>query len=256
MLTSTRRSISYPNTDRSDRPDIPAHILNLVTALELDVIYAQGTSAARLSAVHMAGVIWRETDTGLFYWDTGSTWVSFLANPRYVKTTVKDVNTTAAATDLFNGEITIGAGVLGTDKIAHIKVWGDYLNNTGADRQFTLGLKYGATYMWKTLNVSAIGASATRRAWLFEAELSAQGATNVQTLGGRFSISANVAATVAGTGNIDTAGTSSAHPQFATFYGTAAEDSTAAKALVLEVTHSTSSANLSMRLEGAVVTVS
>jgi hypothetical protein len=74
MLTSTRRSISYPNTDRSDRPDIPAHILNLINALELDVIYVQGTAAARGAAVHMAGVIWRETDTGLFYWDNGATW--------------------------------------------------------------------------------------------------------------------------------------------------------------------------------------
>ena len=76
MLTSTRRSISYPNTDRSDRPDIPAHIANLVTALELDVVYVQGTAAQRAAAVHMAGIIWRETDTGNFYWDTGAAWVA------------------------------------------------------------------------------------------------------------------------------------------------------------------------------------
>lgn len=75
MLLSTRRSISYPNPDRSDRPDIPLHIKNLVDALELDVVYVQGTDAARLAAAHLAGVIWKTTDTGLFWWDTGAVWV-------------------------------------------------------------------------------------------------------------------------------------------------------------------------------------
>ncbi len=77
MLTSTRRSISYPNTDRSDRPDIPAHILNLVTALELDVIFAQGTNAARLARSHLSGVLFYATDTGIFWWDTGAAWIAW-----------------------------------------------------------------------------------------------------------------------------------------------------------------------------------
>jgi hypothetical protein len=76
MLNSTRRGISYPNPDRSDRPDIPAHILQLVNALEVDVMYVQGTDAARIAAVHMAGVLWRTTDTLQFWWDTGSVWLN------------------------------------------------------------------------------------------------------------------------------------------------------------------------------------
>jgi hypothetical protein len=77
MLNSARRSISYPNLDRSDRPDIPAHIKNLVDALEIDVVFAQGTDAQRLAAAHLSGVIWRTSDTGKFWWDTGTIWVEF-----------------------------------------------------------------------------------------------------------------------------------------------------------------------------------
>jgi len=75
MLASTRRAIQYPNPDRSDRPDIPAHFLNLVNALEIDVIYVQGTDATRLGRTHMAGVLFYTTDTLLFWWDTGTAWV-------------------------------------------------------------------------------------------------------------------------------------------------------------------------------------
>jgi len=99
MLTSTRRAISYPNPDRSDRPDIPAHILNLINALEVDVIYVQGTNAARLAATHMAGVIWYATDTGFFWWDTGSTWINMTITPPGTELTynqiTSDVPTTA-----------------------------------------------------------------------------------------------------------------------------------------------------------------
>lgn len=47
MLFSTRRNIPYPNPDRSDAPDIPAHIKNLVDALELDVFFTSGNLSAR-----------------------------------------------------------------------------------------------------------------------------------------------------------------------------------------------------------------
>jgi hypothetical protein len=36
MLISARRSISYPNPDGSDIPDVPTHIKNLVDVLDLD----------------------------------------------------------------------------------------------------------------------------------------------------------------------------------------------------------------------------
>lgn len=47
MLSSTRRGIVYPNTNRSDSADVPRDISALVAALEVDVIYGQGTLASR-----------------------------------------------------------------------------------------------------------------------------------------------------------------------------------------------------------------
>jgi hypothetical protein len=89
MLQSTRRKIYYPNPDRSDISDVPAHIKYLVDALEVDPVYVQGTNADRLLAVHMAGVIWYATDTQLHWWDTGTTWVQLGGAPAIVT----DMNT-------------------------------------------------------------------------------------------------------------------------------------------------------------------
>ena len=74
MLGSARRGIQYPNPDRSDRPDIPSHLLNLVNALEVDLIYDQGLNADRLARSHLEGVMFYETDTGAFYYDDGVNW--------------------------------------------------------------------------------------------------------------------------------------------------------------------------------------
>lgn len=74
MLSSVRRGISYPNPDRSDRPDIPAHIKNLIDALEVDMIYAINTKAARLASSPKSGTFWYETDTFLSYIFDGSNW--------------------------------------------------------------------------------------------------------------------------------------------------------------------------------------
>jgi len=74
MITSSRRSIQHPSLDKSDRPDIPGHINNLVDALEIDMIYKQGTKSARLALTHLVGTTFWETDTGLQYYDDGTTW--------------------------------------------------------------------------------------------------------------------------------------------------------------------------------------
>jgi hypothetical protein len=74
MQTSTRRAISHPSLDRSDKPDIPLHIKNVVDAVEKDMSYAQGTFAARPANPGYAGYAYWTTDTHqLYYWD-GSAW--------------------------------------------------------------------------------------------------------------------------------------------------------------------------------------
>lgn len=74
MQTSARRAISHPSLDRSDRPDVPLHIKNLVDALELDPSLSMGTFAARPANPGYARYFYWATDSQLlFFWD-GSTW--------------------------------------------------------------------------------------------------------------------------------------------------------------------------------------
>jgi hypothetical protein len=103
----------------------------------------------------------------------GSAWVpaAVTAPTTYRKATPKTVNTTVAATDLLNGEITIGAGVMGTNKVVRLAAWGDCLNNSGgiiAMPRFQVQM--GGVTIIDTGAGSATGwnASATRADWTLE----------------------------------------------------------------------------------------
>lgn len=76
MQASARRGIQYPNTDRSDRPDVPAHILNLINALDVDVIFRQGIDSDRAAAAHQngGGRFWWSTDIASLWYDDGVNW--------------------------------------------------------------------------------------------------------------------------------------------------------------------------------------
>jgi len=78
MQTTTRRGISYPSADRSDRADIALHIGNVATALDVDVLFNQGTDAARQAAAHQAGGgrFWWTTDTHIMWYDDGAAWAT------------------------------------------------------------------------------------------------------------------------------------------------------------------------------------
>lgn len=79
LLHTTRRNIAYPNTDRSDRPDVPLHMSYLAAALDVDVVYTHGTRADRLAAAHYpnGGRFWLETDVApkLVWYDDGTNWI-------------------------------------------------------------------------------------------------------------------------------------------------------------------------------------
>jgi hypothetical protein len=78
MLTTSRRGVSYPNPDRSDRADIALHIGNIAAAVDVDTLFNQGTDAARLAAAHQngGGRFWWTTDTALLWYDDGTAWRS------------------------------------------------------------------------------------------------------------------------------------------------------------------------------------
>ena len=83
MQNTARRVISYPSSDRSDRPDIPAHLQIIANALDVDVLYNQGTNAARIAAAHQVsgGRFWWTTDTLSLWYDDGTTWQQVFGQP-------------------------------------------------------------------------------------------------------------------------------------------------------------------------------
>jgi hypothetical protein len=180
----------------------------------------------------------------------------------YRKTSEKDVVNTVAGTDLLNGDITIGAGVMGTDKTLRATLIGDYLNNTGAVRSLTVSVSFGGVTLWtETIGdgVNTIGASGNRRAMRISLEIANLGAANSQMMTGMIALSGLGAAT--GTG-ADLAGltrlyTNAGNSERSTFgsSGAIAVDTASAQALLVTVTHSTASASLSARLKYAIIEI-
>ena|SRR5215469_6133999 len=119
MLTSARRQISYPNPDRSDRPDVPNHILNLVNALDVDVVFNIGTDASRTAATHQVGGgrFWWASDTGILWFDDGTAWQAignaplaspaFTGNPTATTQATADSSTRLATTAFVHNVIAV-----------------------------------------------------------------------------------------------------------------------------------------------------
>jgi len=133
MLTTTRRAISYPNPDRSDRADIALHIGNIALAADSDVIFNQGTDAARLAAAHQngGGRFWFATDTTLLWYDDGTNWKSVAPTSNLIGT----LSARPAANSL-----TAGSTFFATDQIV------DYVSDGAA--WFRKGNPAGATIDW------------------------------------------------------------------------------------------------------------
>lgn len=177
---------------------------------------------------------------------TGTDWIA--AGARYRKTSEKDVVGTAVETDLLNGEITIAANVMGTNRICRALLIGDYLNNTGGNQDFTLKIKLGGIILYQDL-VSAISSSANRRPWEIRFDIANLGLTNSQWMNGWHSLGTAVAPTT-GIGRPSDAGYGDSN-----FASSFAIDTTVARALAVTVAHSAANASLSARLKYAVVEV-
>lgn len=181
--------------------------------------------------------------------DTNSKWVPSTLNLTGGvvvdrKTTQKDVVNTVAETDLFDGELLLTGNTLGIGGFVLLVAGGDYLNNSGAVQTIRLRLKLGATTIWDSGVSSSFAANAARRHWALMALIANTGATNSQMAMGIFH-QGQPGTPTTGWGFIATQSDGTG------FGGTAAEDTTADKALALTLVHSAANANLSMRLEKA-----
>lgn len=185
----------------------------------------------------------------------------------YRKTTAKTVNTTVAATDLLNGEITVAAGVMGTTGMVRLTAFGDYLQNSGgtaAPPRFQLVLG-GTTLLDTGTTATANTASATRNAWRIVVEILNLGATNSQ--GSSFDMrlshaggsTANEAAFVTGEGFYQsvlsaTGGTVKMSVAVGVNPSTAVDTATS-KTLVLNVINGSANAAYETKLLGALVEI-
>jgi hypothetical protein len=186
-----------------------------------------------------------------------------VAGTTYRKTTAKAVNTTTAGTDLLNGEITVGAGVLGTTGVLRLTAFGDWLQNSGgaaAAPRFQLVL--GGTTIFDTGALAVTFANnASRFGWEINAKIvntgsaSAQASTfNVILTTGNGPSGAITTTFTVGEGNIEIAS------GFQTVRGQAANPSTtvntaASAALALNVINGSASATYETKLIGALVEV-
>jgi len=194
-------------------------------------------------------------------------WASASGAVSYRKTTARTVNTTVTETDLLNGEITVGANVLGTSGVLRLTAWGDWKQNSGGTANApTFRAKYGGTTIFDTgvLAVAVINA-ATRFGWKFVFEIQAAGATNSQTcsLNGLLANSGigakdyAVTAFATGEGVAHVVSGAAGGPGLVQCEGfnTAAVDDTSSQALVLSVINGSANANYETKLYGALVEV-
>ena len=187
---------------------------------------------------------------------TINTW----ARGYFRKTTAKTVNTTTTATDLLNGEFTLPAGALGTNKVLRLTASGDWKQNSGASRDVPrFVFKLGATTLLDTGNTgsNAVTAAATRYGWRIVCEAQNLGAANSQwsTLTGMLVTSA---ATPASADFTTGEGRLWVNDVFGCFYSggnSTAVDTSASLAVVLNVINANNSANYETKLYGALVEI-
>lgn len=180
----------------------------------------------------------------------------------YRKSTAKTINNSVAETDLLNGEITVGANVMGTSSVLRLTAEGDLLNNTGGTVTAPrFKLKLGATTLLDTNALAgAVTTSAARFGWKIVCEIADLGATNSQwaSIDGSYTSGVATGAVAFATGEgYNIANNVVGGVGLTQFKGSnsGAVDMTANQALVLSVILGAASANHEIVLKRALVEV-
>lgn len=195
--------------------------------------------------------------TGAKFLRDDGTWQLPAGVTTYRKNTVKAVNTTVAATDLLNGEITVAANVLGSSGVLRLTAWGDRLDNVGASTP-RLQLIFGGTTFIDTNAGNGGVATAARFGWKLVAEIQNVDTTH-QTVNFRFDTwNANIPGTQGVIAVTTGAGYHSYRSEQVIVEASNSGlnvDTTAAKTLVLNVINGSASASYETKLFGALVEV-
>ncbi len=210
------------------------------------VLVSKGTTAQRPTGVN--GYIRQNTDINApeFFDEAWTQFVGVLDR----QGTQLDINTTNTIQTFYT--FSVPANVMDTQKMLRLRLYGDYLNNSGSASTLTVTISFGGTTVYADAS-TAFTASATRHPFDFEILLANQNATNVQVLGGTLSMGT---AAAAATGLGDLAAVIAAATGFSTpIFGTGARDTTAANTLLVQVTHSINNAATSIRRQFAILEV-
>jgi hypothetical protein len=164
----------------------------------------------------------------------------------YRTSTVKNDQGSSSASNVVS--FTITGNTLLTNKSVHIIARGDLIQNVNPTN-FTLTIIYGATTMWSsTFNRTLV---ITRVPWTIDATISAVNSTSSQWIGGFFHMIGGGNATQ-GNGIINSGFSSTA--SVASFEGTSAEDSTADKTFIIQVTWASASNNCEFKVQHVTAT--
>lgn len=96
MLTTSRLSLNYPQ-ETDTVTSYPAVNAQQAGILDAAVVYSEGTISSRPSAA-IKGRIYKGTDTGLYYFDTGTAWDTVMLAGAWVSLTA---NAGVTATNTF-----------------------------------------------------------------------------------------------------------------------------------------------------------
>ena len=254
----TLKTASFPPIVNAD-VDAAAAIAYSKLALANSIVDGDVATGAAIEASKLASY---PSDGAKFLAGDG-TWKAAGAAPTtYRKTTAKVVNTTVAATDLLNGEITVAAGAMGTTGMLRLTAWGDFLNNSGglvAPSQIQLLL--GGVTLIDTGKSGTVSFGVARYGWVLDATILNLGAANSQTTSFKFSLS--VPSSTTSVSNVFTTGEGyyagaqsvTAIVQAVGVNPATAVDTSAAKLLVLNVINGSASATYETKLLGAVVEI-
>ena len=155
--------------------------------------------------------------------------------------TTQDLQNSATVGTLVNFQI--DGGLLATRDRLRLTVIGDVLYNANTAHTLTLLLKFGTTTVLSMTGLAFGSLSASRRAWTAAFDIFAE-TTNAQKVGGGIIFAAAAAAGVMALTSSELSG-----------YGTAAEDTSTAKALRLDAQWSNASANNSFRVHAVMVEI-
>lgn len=189
-------------------------------------------------------------------------WSAPVGPTTYRKATAKAVNTTVAATDLLNAEITIAAGIMGLTGVCRLTAWGDVKNNSGGTAAPPrIQAVLGGTTLLDTGTQGTLVDAATRYGWKVVVEIQNSGAANAQATWLDFSFNGVMTAAAAGaftTGEGHALAIISSGFASYTARGVnmaTALDTATSKTLVLNTINGSASANYETKLIGALVEI-